>query len=176
MYTAQICMVARASQRRDHAAYTQNYQPYQRGRDRRGRPEMSVVPIPAAATTATIRASQPGSTGCVLSAGGWAFGSLPVGGIPSTPVPLRATDCGLPDALSVIVTLALRLPVAVGVKVTLMVQEAPAASVLELLGHVLVWAKSPALVPVRAMLLMVRDPVPLLVSVTVCAALVALTF
>ena len=39
--------------------------------------------------------------------------------------------------MSVIVTLALRLPLAVGVKVTLMVQEAPAASVLELLGQVL---------------------------------------
>jgi hypothetical protein len=136
MYTAQICMVAWASQRRDHAAYAQNYQPYQRGRDRRRRPEMSAVPIPAAATTATISVSQRRGTCCVLSAGGWAYGSLPVGGIPSTPVPLRATDCGLPDALSVIVKLALRLPSAEGVKVTLMVQEAPAASVLELLGQV----------------------------------------
>ena len=54
------------------------------------------------------------------------------------PEPLKATDCGLPDALSVIVTLALRLPAAVGVKVTLMKQEAPAASsVLEPLGQVL---------------------------------------
>ena len=49
---------------------------------------------------------------------------------------LNATECGLPDALSVIAKLALRLPSAVGVKVTLMVQEAPAASVLELLGQV----------------------------------------
>ena len=38
--------------------------------------------------------------------------------------------------MSVIAKLALRLPSAVGVKVTLMVQEAPAASVLELLGQV----------------------------------------
>ena len=73
-------------------------------------------------------------------------------------------------------TLALLVPAAVGLKVTLMVQEAPAASVLELLGQVLVWAKSPALVPLRPMLLMVRDPAPLLVSVTVCAALVVPTF
>ena len=51
------------------------------------------------------------------------------------PEPLKATDCGLPEALSMKVRLALRLPVAVGVKVTLMVQEAPAASVLELLGQ-----------------------------------------
>ena len=52
------------------------------------------------------------------------------------PEPLNATDCGLPDALSVIAKLALRVPSAVGVKVTLMKQEAPAASVLELLGQV----------------------------------------
>ena len=45
--------------------------------------------------------------------------------------------------------LALRLPVAVGAKVTLMVQVALAASVLGLSGQLLVWAKSPALVPAR---------------------------
>ncbi len=129
-------MVAWASQPRDHAAYTQNYQPNQRDRDLRGRPEISSIPIPAAATKATISASQLKGICSILSEGGWAFGSLPVGGIPTTPVPLRVTDCGLPDALSVIAKLALRLPSAVGVKVTLMVQEAPAASVLELLGQV----------------------------------------
>ena len=91
-------------------------------------------------------------------------------------MPLRASDCGLPLALSVMVTLALRLPVAVGVKVTLIVQFAPAAKVLELLGQVLVCAKSPLLVPLRPMLLMVKAAVPLLVSVTVCAALVVPTF
>ena len=84
-----------------------------------------------------------------------------------TPVPLSATVCGLPLALSLMLTLALRVPVAVGVKVTLMVQEAPAASVLEPLGQVLVWAKSPLLVPLSPMLLMVRAALPLLVSVTV---------
>ena len=40
------------------------------------------------------------------------------------------------DALSVIAKLALKLPSAVGVKVKLMKQEDPAASVLELLGQV----------------------------------------
>ena len=90
-------------------------------------------------------------------------------------MPLSATVCGLPVALSVMLTLALRLPLALGVKVTLMVQEAPAASVLELLGQVLVCAKSPALVPLSPMLLMVRAALPLLVSVTVWAALVVLT-
>jgi hypothetical protein len=84
------------------------------------------------------------------------------------------TVWGLPLALSLMETLALRLPVAEGVKVTLMVQLLPAASVLGLLGQVLVWAKSPALVPVRVMLVMVRAAVPLLVRVTVLAALVVL--
>ena len=69
--------------------------------------------------------------------------------------------------MSVMLTLALRLPIAEGVKATLIVQVAPAASVLEPLGQVLVWAKSPLLVPVRPMLLMVRAALPLLVSVTV---------
>ena len=52
------------------------------------------------------------------------------------PEPLNAADCGLPDALSAIDKLALLVPSAVGVKVTVMKQEAPAASVLELLGQV----------------------------------------
>src|SRR6516225_7983212 len=52
------------------------------------------------------------------------------------PEPLNATGCGLPGALSAIDKLAVRLPSAVGVKVTLMEQEAPAASVLEPMGQV----------------------------------------
>ena len=47
-----------------------------------------------------------------------------------TPVPERLTDCGLPLALSVIVREAERLRLADGVKVTLMVHEAPAATEL----------------------------------------------
>jgi hypothetical protein len=69
----------------------------------------------------------------------WWFPKLKLVGLRLTtvvPEPLNATECGLPDALSVIAKLALRLPSAVGVKVTLMKQEAPAASVLELLGQV----------------------------------------
>lgn len=65
------------------------------------------------------------------------------------PVPLSATLCGLVVALSVIVTLALRLPLAVGEKVTLLVQAALTANVLGPIGQVLVWAKSAALVPLR---------------------------
>ena len=84
-----------------------------------------------------------------------------------TPVPLKLTLCGLPEALSVIVTLALRAPLAEGVKVTLIVQLDPAVSVLGLIGQVFVWAKSPAFVPVKPILLMVKAAVPLFLSVTV---------
>ncbi len=53
------------------------------------------------------------------------------------PVPLRLTLCGLPAALSVIDSVPVRVPVAVGVKVTLMVQLAPAATEAP---QVFVWA------------------------------------
>ena len=88
------------------------------------------------------------------------------------PVPVRLTDCWLPATsllLSVIFKEAARLPVAAGVNVTLIVQLPLAAT--ELL-HVLVSAKSPGLVPVNAMLLMVRAAFPVLFSVKVWAALV----
>jgi hypothetical protein len=55
------------------------------------------------------------------------------------PLPVSETVCGLPLALSVTDTLALRLPLAVGLNVTEIVQFAPAASVLGLSGHVFVW-------------------------------------
>ena len=57
-----------------------------------------------------------------------------------------------------------------------MVQELAAANVLLPLGQVFVCAKSLALVPVSAMLLMLKGVVPLLVSVTACAELVDPTF
>ena len=44
------------------------------------------------------------------------------------PTPLRITFCGLPAPLSVTLSDALRAPVAAGVKVTLIVQLAPAAN------------------------------------------------
>ncbi len=95
-----------------------------------------------------------------------------MGGGGAAPVPLRLTACGLPAPLSVIVTAAVRVPVAVGVKVTLIVQVALAASVAGLIGHVVVWPNSSALVPVIARLLIVSAPGPLFVSVTLCALLV----
>jgi hypothetical protein len=46
------------------------------------------------------------------------------------PVPLRDTVCGLPEALSAILIEAARVPEAAGVKVTLMLQFAPAATLV----------------------------------------------
>ena len=72
-------------------------------------------------------------------------------------------------ALSVTVIVPGWLPVAVGVKVTLMEQLAPAAREA---GQVLVWAYC----ALATMLVMFSAAVPELVSVTVCAALVVFTF
>src|SRR5947209_4085026 len=86
-----------------------------------------------------------------------------------------ASDCGESGALSVRVRLAVRVPPTVGAKVTLIVQVAPAAMVAGDTGQVEVWAKSPALVPLRAMVVMASAALPVLVTVTFCAALVVPT-
>jgi hypothetical protein len=71
----------------------------------------------------------------------------------------------LSPALSVMVTVPVLLPTAAGVKVTLMVQLPPAAT---LAPHALVSAKS----PVAEMLVMFSGAAPVLLSVTVCVLLV----
>lgn len=78
------------------------------------------------------------------------------------PFPDKLTVCG-PGALSVIATLAVRLPVAVGLQVTLILQLAPAAT---LLPQVFFSVKSPGLTPVKAMFAIVMGALPVLVSVT----------
>ena len=80
------------------------------------------------------------------------------------PVPERLTDWGLPVALSVMARAAVRLPLAAGLKVTLMVQLEPAA---RLDPQLLDWAKSLALTPRTAMLEILKAELPELVSVTV---------
>ena len=79
------------------------------------------------------------------------------------PVPLRATLCGLPVALSVKVTAADSAPINEGVKVTLTVQVPLAATELP---QVLVWLKSPELVPEMATPVTLSAALPLLVRVT----------
>jgi len=67
--------------------------------------------------------------------------------------------------LSVNVNAALRLPLADGLKVTETVQFAAGARELP---HVLLWTKSPAFVPVMAMPVMARTPLPVFVAIRDC--------
>ena len=90
----------------------------------------------------------------------------------ATPVPLNEIVCGLEGSESLMDTEATRAPTAVGLNVMRMVQLAPAAKVAP---HVVEPAKLLEFVPVRIMLVMVRAAVPVLDSVTVCAALVVFT-
>jgi hypothetical protein len=90
----------------------------------------------------------------------------------AVPVPVRATVCGLPVALSVTESVALRAPEACGEKVTLTVQPTPAA---KLVPQLFVWEKSVLLVPVTAIDVMVSVAVPLLVRVTSWAVLLVPT-
>ena len=77
----------------------------------------------------------------------------------SVPPPDRVTACGLPGALSEMVIAPARAPVAVGVKVTEIVQEELAGTPL---AQVSVSAKS----PLALMLVKVSAALPVLVTVT----------
>lgn len=88
------------------------------------------------------------------------------------PVPLNVTLCVVTVELSVTVRVADLVPRARGLKVTDIAQLPPAAT---LVPQVLVCAKSAALVPPKAIELIVRGARPLLDSVTVCEMLVVFT-
>jgi hypothetical protein len=91
------------------------------------------------------------------------FGLRAAWGISGTvPVPVRAAVCGDPAALSATEIEAVRFPADAGVKLTVMVQVAPAASEEP---QLLVSPKLPELAPVTEMLLMVSAAVPGLDSV-----------
>jgi hypothetical protein len=77
----------------------------------------------------------------------------------AVPVPVRLTVWVAGLALSVMVRAPVLVPVAVGLKVTLSVQEALGA---RLEPQVLVWEKS----PLTVMLVIVRVALPVLLSVT----------
>jgi hypothetical protein len=92
----------------------------------------------------------------------WAENVNEVGERPTpgaVPVPVRLTVWVAGLALSVTVRVPVLVPLAVGAKVTLRVQEALAA---RLEPQVLVWEKS----PLAVMLLMVRVALPVLLRVT----------
>jgi hypothetical protein len=86
------------------------------------------------------------------------------------PSPLRLTDCGLPVALSAKLRLALRAPLTAGVKVTPTTQ-VPLDMTVAPEQVSLLMAKSLAFAPPIVTVEMVRCAVPLLVTVSVCAAL-----
>jgi len=86
----------------------------------------------------------------------------------STALPVRLIFCGLSAALSVMLIVPVKRPGIVGVKVTLMVQLAPAA---RLLPQLLVWKKF----KLATMLVMVNAALPLFVSVTGSGRLVVPT-
>src|SRR5437764_13284601 len=77
-------------------------------------------------------------------------GERPTTGPPDVeaPVPVRVAVCGLPVALSVTATVAVRVPEAAGVNVTLIAQLAPAATAVP---QGLLPAKFPPFGPVVAM-------------------------
>jgi hypothetical protein len=89
-----------------------------------------------------------------------------------TPEPDNKIWCGEPPALSVITICAELEPVFAGLNTTEIEQLAPGAT---LLVQVLVWAKSAALVPEIAMLLIESPLFPVLSSVTARVGLAAPT-
>jgi hypothetical protein len=96
------------------------------------------------------------------------FAESVTAGAVAVPVPLRATVCGEPYVLSAMLTVAVSAPVAAGLKVTVILHEAAAAT---LVPQVLVWVKELALVPVMLIPCPVpfrlRAALPVLVSVMV---------
>lgn len=100
---------------------------------------------------------------------------LPPPPLPLPPVPVKGMVCGLPGALSVTLTCAVRVPVAEGVNFRLMVQLLPAATELPQVPRP-AKAKSPALAPVIVKLLeIVSVALPVLARVTYWTALVVPT-
>src|SRR3989442_1316640 len=91
------------------------------------------------------------------------------------PVPASDTDCVLPAASSAMRTVAVRALAAVGVNVRLRRQLAPAFFFNDsATTEIYALSLHDALPISRAMLVMLRVAVPLLVRVTVCAGLVVL--
>ena len=95
----------------------------------------------------------------------------------AVPVPVSVMGAGLAMPLTRIVILAVREPIAVGANVTLRMQLDPAATWPPVVpvGQVVAGvanAKSPAFAPLTVMLVTLSGAPPLLVRVTVCAALV----
>lgn len=90
------------------------------------------------------------------------------------PVPVRFTTCGLPVPLSRIVTVAERAPVRSGLKVTVIVQLEPGPRPAPPIVQPLVTLNRVGFAPPLVTLVKINGTVPVLVTVTVCEALVVL--
>jgi hypothetical protein len=91
------------------------------------------------------------------------------------PAPIRVEDCVLPATLlllSVTTSVPLRVTAAAGVNNTTTVQVVLAARVAP---HVVFWLKSPGLVPVNPMLVMLKVALPVLPRVKLSAELLVVT-
>lgn len=100
------------------------------------------------------------------------LGKVTLGGeklIPITPTPLRSTVCGLPAALSVTCSFAVRGPMSKGVKVTLIPQALCGGSDK---GQLLLWAKSPLSAPIIWIDVMTSGTWLVLLRVAPCELLV----
>lgn len=87
-------------------------------------------------------------------------------------MPVRFTCCGLSGLLSVMETLAVRVPSLVtGVKITVMSQDWPACTPV---AQLFVSERSPGLAPVIAIPVMLSFELPVLVNVVVCGELLCL--
>jgi hypothetical protein len=92
---------------------------------------------------------------------------------PHVPVPDRGAVCGLPPPLSLTLTLAERDPVAVGLKVTVILHWPLGGT---LVPQLLVCAKSPGSVPLIVIWLMETEDTPAFVKVIGIGTLVVPTF
>lgn len=86
------------------------------------------------------------------------------------PVPLRATVCGEFGALSLKLSVAVKVPAAVGLKVNVTTQEAPTANVPLPTHDVAPWKSEPLVPVIVGLLVKVRVAVPVFLIVTVCEA------
>jgi len=119
-------------------------------------PPLVTVMVWAVAATPTVVLGKVSEVGDRLTAG-----------TGTTPVPDSETVCGELEALSEMLIVAASDPPVVGLKVTVTVQNAPAATVA---AQSLVSEKEVAFVPPTVMGLRARTYVPELVSLTVCVA------
>ena len=85
----------------------------------------------------------------------------------AVPTPVSTIVCGVDPSLSLTTMDDLRGPLALGMKLALIVQLVPPARVLGAIGQLLLWLKSPLFPPVIPILLIVSGCEPALVSVTV---------